>query len=72
MANIVPDSFKQELFLATHNFNTASGFTVDVLTTSVGYNITVLNANNYTFNAYSGTAILTGVIGGPNVTAQTI
>jgi len=57
---------------ALNNFNTASGFTVDVLTTSVGYNITVLNANNYTFNAYSGTAILTGVIGGPNVTAQTI
>jgi hypothetical protein len=57
---------------ALNNFNTASGFTVDVLTTSVGYNITVVNANNYTFNAYSGTAILNGVIGGPNVTAQTI
>ena len=57
---------------ALNNFNTASGFTVDVLTTSVGYSITVVNANNYTFNAYSGTAILNGVIGGPNVTAQTI
>ena len=57
---------------ALNNFNSASGFTVDVLTTSVGYSITVVNANNYTFNAYSGTAILNGVIGGPNVTAQTI
>ena len=27
MANIVPDSFKQELFTATHNFNTTSGNT---------------------------------------------
>jgi len=57
---------------ALNNFNTASGFTVDVLSTTVGYNITVINANNYTFNAYSGTAILNGVIGGGNVTAQTI
>jgi len=24
MANIVPDSFKQELFLATHNFSTSA------------------------------------------------
>jgi hypothetical protein len=57
---------------ALNNFNSASGFTVDVLSTTVGYNITVVNANNYTFNAYSGTAILTGVIGGGNATAQTI
>ena len=57
---------------ALNNFNSASGFTVDVLSTTVGYNITVVNANNYTFNAYSGTAILTGVISGGNATAQTI
>ena len=57
---------------ALNNFNSASGFTVDVLTTSVGYSITVVNSNNYTFNAYSGTAIINGVIGGGNVTAQTI
>jgi hypothetical protein len=25
MANIVPDSFKEELFQATHNFNSSTG-----------------------------------------------
>ena len=57
---------------ALNNFNTASGFTTDVLATSTGYIINVVNVNNYTFNAYSGTATINGVIGGGNVTAQTI
>jgi hypothetical protein len=57
---------------ALNNFNSSSGFTTDVLATTTGYNITVVNVNNYTFNASSGTAIINGVIGGGNVTAQTI
>jgi len=57
---------------ALNNFNSSVGFTVDVLATTTGYVITVINSNNYTFNAYSGTATYDTVIGGPNVTAQTI
>jgi hypothetical protein len=57
---------------ALNNFNSSVGFTVDVLATSTGYVITVTNANNYTFNAYSGTATYDTVIGGGKVTAQTI
>jgi hypothetical protein len=57
---------------ALNNFNSSVGFSVDVLATSTGYVITVINANNYTFNAYSGTATYDTVIGGGNVTAQTI
>ena len=57
---------------ALNNFNSSTGFTTDVLATSTGYNITVVNVNNYTFNAYSGTATMNAVIGGGYVTAQTI
>jgi len=57
---------------ALNNFNSSVGFTVDVLATSTGYVITVINANNYNFNAYSGIATYDTVIGGGKVTAQTI
>ena len=57
---------------ALNNFNTSSGFTTDVLATTTGYSITVINSNNYSFNAYSGTATINGIIGGGSVTAQTI
>ena len=55
-----------------NNFNSSSGFTSAVLNTSTGYVITVTNINNYTFNASSGTATITSIIGGGSVTAQTI
>ena len=57
---------------ALNNFNSSTGFTTDVLATSTGYIINVVNINNYTFNAYSGTATMNAVIGGGYVTAQTI
>jgi hypothetical protein len=56
---------------ALNNYNSSSGFTTDVLTTSTGYVITVNNVNTYTFNAYSGTGLGNMVIGGGYVTAQT-
>jgi len=39
MANIVPDSFKQELFLGTHNFSTSAGdtFHLALYTTVTGF-----------------------------------
>jgi len=57
---------------ALNNFNSSSGFSVDTLSTSTGYVITVLNVNTYNFNAYSGTGTSNTVIGGGKVTAQTI
>ena len=57
---------------ALNNFNSSSGFTTAVLATTTGYSITVINANNYSFNAYSGTATINSIIGGGSVTAQTI
>jgi len=42
MANIVPDSFKQELFLGTHNFSTSAGdtFQLALYTTVTGFTAT--------------------------------
>ena len=57
---------------ALNNYNSSSGFTVDTLSTSTGYVITVNNVNTYSFNAYSGTGLANTVIGGGYVTAQTI
>jgi len=57
---------------ALNLFNSASGFDASVLATTTGYNITVLNLNTYSFNAYSGTALYDTVIGGGKATAQTI
>ena len=60
MANIVPDSFKQELFLATHNFSTSAGntFKLALYTTVSGFST---GATNYiTTNEASGTGYSAG------------
>jgi hypothetical protein len=55
MANIVPDSFKQELFLATHNFSTSAGntFKLALYTTVSGFSAST--TNYITTNEASGT-----------------
>ena len=55
MANIVPDSFKQELFLATHNFSTTAGntFKLALYTTVTGFSAST--TNYITTNETSGT-----------------
>jgi hypothetical protein len=53
-------------------FLTSSGFQQSVLTRSIGYSITVVNVDNYRFNAASGTGAITTTIGGGSATAQTI
>jgi hypothetical protein len=60
MANIVPDSFKQELFTATHNFSTTSGntFKLALYTTVSGFST---GTTNYiTTNEASGTGYSAG------------
>jgi len=60
MANIVPDSFKQELFLATHNFSTSAGntFKLALYTTVSGFST---GTTNYiTTNEASGTGYTAG------------
>ena len=58
--------------IVVNAFLTSSGFQQSVLTTSTGYSITVVNVDNYTFNASSGTGTITTTIGGGSATAQTI
>jgi len=55
MANIVPDSFKQELFTATHNFSTSAGntFKLALYTTVTGFSAST--TNYITTNEASGT-----------------
>jgi len=55
MANIVPDSFKQELFTAVHNFSTVSGntFKLALYTTVTGFSAST--TNYITTNETSGT-----------------
>lgn len=53
-------------------FLSTSGFQQTVLTTSSGYSITVVNADNYTFNASSGTGTFDTLIGGGNATVETL
>ena len=60
MANIVPDSFKNELFLATHNFSSTAGntFKLALYTTVSGFST---GTTNYiTTNEASGTGYSTG------------
>jgi len=60
MANIVPDSFKQELFLATHNFSPSAGntFKLALYTTVSGFST---GTTNYiTTNEASGTGYSAG------------
>ena len=60
MANIVPDSFKQELFLATHNFSTSAGntFKLALYTTVTGFSAST--TNYITTNEASGTGYSAG------------
>jgi len=60
MANIVPDSFKQELFLATHNFSTSAGntFKLSLYTTVTGFSAST--TNYITTNEASGTGYSAG------------
>ena len=60
MANIVPDSFKQELFTATHNFNTSTGntFYLSLYTTVSGFSAST--TNYITTNEASGTGYTAG------------
>ena len=53
-------------------FLSTSGFQETVLTTATGYSITVVNADNYTFNASSGTGTFDTLIGGGNATVETL
>jgi hypothetical protein len=60
MANIVPDSFKQELFTATHNFSTVAGntFYLSLYTTVTGFSAST--TNYITTNEASGTGYTAG------------
>jgi hypothetical protein len=60
MVNIVPDSFKQELFLATHNFSTTAGntFYLSLYTTVTGFSAST--TNYITTNEASGTGYTAG------------
>ena len=60
MANIVPDSFKQELFTATHNFSTSAGntFKLALYTTVSGFSAST--TNYITTNEASGTGYSAG------------
>jgi hypothetical protein len=58
--------------LVINAFLSTSGFQQTVLTTSTGYSITVVNADNYTFNASSGTGTFDTLIGGGNATVETL
>jgi len=69
MANIVPDSFKQELFLATHNFSTSAGntFKLALYTTVTGFstgttNYIVTNETSGTGYSASGTTLTNNLV----------
>jgi hypothetical protein len=69
MANIVPDSFKQELFLATHNFSTSAGntFKLALYTTVTGFstgttNYIVTNETSGTGYSASGTTLTNALV----------
>jgi hypothetical protein len=69
---VTGNTVRFQSLVVTNAFLTASGFQQSVLTTSTGYSITVVNVDNYTFNASSGTGTITTTIGGGSATAQTI
>jgi hypothetical protein len=66
------NTVKFQNLTVVNSFLTSSGFSQSVLTTSTGYSITVVNLDNYSFNASSGTGSLTTTIGGGSATAETI
>ena len=61
MANIVPDSFKKELFLKVHNFNTTAGdtFNLALYSTVTGFAADTTTAYTVT-NEISGTGYSAG------------
>ena len=69
MANIVPDSFKQELFTATHNFSVSAGntFKLALYTTVTGFstgttNYIVTNETSGTGYSASGTTLTNALV----------
>ena len=61
MANIVPDSFKNELFLGTHNFSTSAGDTSYLSLYSTVTGVTATGTTVYTTsNEASGTGYTAG------------
>jgi hypothetical protein len=66
------DTVKFQNLTVVNAFLTASGFSQSVLTTSSGYSITIVNKDNYSFNASSGTGTISTTIGGGSATAETI
>ena len=61
MANIVPDSFKQQLFLGTHNFSTSAGNTFQLALYSTVSGFTASGTTAYTTtNEASGTGYSAG------------
>ena len=61
MANIVPDSFKKELFQATHNFNSSTGNTFQLALYSTVTGFTATGTTVYTTtNEVSGTGYSAG------------
>ena len=61
MANIVPDSFKKELFQATHNFNSSTGNTFQLALYSTVSGFTATGTTVYTAtNEVSGTGYSAG------------
>lgn len=61
MANIVPDSFKQQLFLGTHNFSTTAGDTFQLALYSTVSGFTASGTTAYTTtNEASGTGYSAG------------
>ena len=69
MANIVPDSFKQELFTAVHNFSTVAGntFKLALYTTVTGFsasttNYIITNETSGTGYSASGTTLVNSTV----------
>jgi len=69
MANIVPDSFKQELFTAVHNFSTVAGntFKLALYTTVTGFsasttNYIITNEASGTGYSASGTTLVNSTV----------
>ena len=61
MANIVPDSFKKELFQATHDFNSSTGNTFQLALYSTVTSFTSTGTTVYTVtNEVSGTGYSAG------------
>jgi len=61
MANIVPDSFKKELFLGTHNFSTSAGDTFHLALYSTVSGFSAAGTTAYTTtNEASGTGYSAG------------